>query len=61
MSDRGLFGQAEYLLDILHDDMGAIPNRPAFRDWVRTDLLPAAPSGQAADPAVARPTTTAAH
>jgi len=40
MSDRGIFAQADYILDILVDRMHALPQRPAFRDWVRTDLLP---------------------
>jgi hypothetical protein len=41
MSDAGIFAQADYILDILVDQMGALPRRPAFRDWVRLDLLPA--------------------
>lgn len=40
MSDSGIFAQAEYILEILHEQMGAIPRKPAFRDWVRLDLLP---------------------
>jgi len=40
MSDQGIFAQAEYIIDILHDQMGAIPEKPRFRDWVRLDLLP---------------------
>lgn len=40
MSDSGIFAQAEYLLEILHGQMGALPKKPAFRDWVRLDLLP---------------------
>lgn len=42
MSDSGIFAQAEYLLEILHGQMGALPRKPAFRDWVRLDLLPGA-------------------
>jgi ABC-type nitrate/sulfonate/bicarbonate transport system substrate-binding protein len=47
MSDRGIFAQAEYIIDILHDQMKAIPRKPDFRRWIRPDLLPppaAAPS-----------------
>jgi len=40
MAEGGIFAQAEYILEILHDQMKAIPERPAFRDWVRLDLLP---------------------
>jgi len=40
MSDSGIFAQADFILDILHDQMGALPRKPAFRDWVRLDLLP---------------------
>jgi ABC-type nitrate/sulfonate/bicarbonate transport system substrate-binding protein len=43
LSDQGIFPQAEVLIDILHDDMGAIPVEPDFRAWVNRDLLPAAP------------------
>jgi ABC-type nitrate/sulfonate/bicarbonate transport system substrate-binding protein len=41
MSDQGIFAQADYILAMLVDRMHALPRRPAFRDWVRTDLLPA--------------------
>jgi taurine transport system substrate-binding protein len=44
MSDEGLFGQTEYVLRILHEDMRAIPEKPDFRKWVRLDLLPPAPA-----------------
>lgn len=40
MSDTGIFGQAEFLIDILHDEMGAIPEKPDFRAWVNLDVLP---------------------
>ena len=40
LSDNGIFAQADYILSILHDQMGALPVEPAFRDWVRLDLLP---------------------
>jgi ABC-type nitrate/sulfonate/bicarbonate transport system substrate-binding protein len=40
MSDRGIFAQADFILTILHEQMGALPGKPAFRDWVRLDLLP---------------------
>jgi len=31
---------ADYILTILHEQMGALPRKPAFRGWVRLDLLP---------------------
>jgi ABC-type nitrate/sulfonate/bicarbonate transport system substrate-binding protein len=40
MSDRGIFAQADYILEILVEQMGALPGKPAFREWVRLDLLP---------------------
>ena len=40
MSDSGIFAQADFLLEILHGQMRALPRKPAFRDWVRLDLLP---------------------
>jgi ABC-type nitrate/sulfonate/bicarbonate transport system substrate-binding protein len=40
MSDAGIFGQADYVVRILHEDMKTIPEKPAFRDWVRMDILP---------------------
>lgn len=43
MSDAALFAQAEYILTILHEQMGTLPRKPAFREWVRLDLLPDAP------------------
>jgi taurine transport system substrate-binding protein len=43
MSDAALFAQAEYILAILHEQMGALPREPAFREWVRLDLLPGSP------------------
>jgi len=45
MSDRGMFGQADYVLGILDERMGAIPREPEFRRWVRLDLLPAFDQG----------------
>lgn len=45
MSDQGLFGQADYVLEILRDQMGAIPRKPEFRRWVRLDLLPSSVQG----------------
>jgi ABC-type nitrate/sulfonate/bicarbonate transport system substrate-binding protein len=42
MTDDGIFAQADYILGILTEQMGALPRRPAFRDWVRVDLLPTA-------------------
>jgi NitT/TauT family transport system substrate-binding protein len=40
MSDEGIFGQADYVIRILHEDMKTIPERPAFREWVNMDILP---------------------
>jgi len=40
LSDAGMFGQAEFLLGILHDQMRALPAKPDFRAWVKRDLLP---------------------
>lgn len=40
MSDSGIFAQADYILNILHDHMKVVPRKPAFRDWVKLDLLP---------------------
>ncbi len=39
MSEAGMFPQVDYLLDILHGQMKAIPRKPDFRQWVRLDLL----------------------
>ena len=41
MSDEGIFAQVDYILNILHDQMQALPRKPEFRNWVRMDLLPA--------------------
>jgi ABC-type nitrate/sulfonate/bicarbonate transport system substrate-binding protein len=41
MSDQGIFAQADYILEILHGQMKAIPKKPDFRRWVKMDLLPA--------------------
>ncbi len=40
MSDKGIFGQADYILQMLHKDMKAIPRIPDFRKWVNVDILP---------------------
>ena len=40
MSDEGIFAQADFLIDILHDEMSAIPVKPDFRAWVNLDVLP---------------------
>jgi len=40
MSDAGIFAQADYILDILSDQMHALPGKPAFREWIRLDILP---------------------
>lgn len=40
MSDASLFGQAEFVIGLLHDQLKVIPTKPNFRDWVRLDILP---------------------
>jgi len=40
MSDEGIFGQTEYVLKILHEEMKAIPVKPEFRQWVPFHILP---------------------
>jgi len=40
MSDEGIFGQTEYVLQILHEEMKAIPQKPEFRSWVPFHTLP---------------------
>ena len=39
MSEQGLFKQADFLIDILYEQMKAIPNKPDFRQWVKLDYL----------------------
>ena len=39
MSDAGIFGQARYIIDLLHDDMNVIPNKPDFMQWVNLEVL----------------------
>ncbi len=46
MSDKGIFAQADFILDILYEQMQAIPNKPDFRQWVNLDILPTAETGQ---------------
>jgi ABC-type nitrate/sulfonate/bicarbonate transport system substrate-binding protein len=40
MSDEGIFGQTEYILKILHEEMKAVPVKPEFRKWVPMHILP---------------------
>jgi ABC-type nitrate/sulfonate/bicarbonate transport system substrate-binding protein len=40
MSDEGIFGQTDYILEILHEEMKAIPVKPQFRKWVPMHILP---------------------
>jgi ABC-type nitrate/sulfonate/bicarbonate transport system substrate-binding protein len=40
MSDDGIFAQVDYILDILFEQMQAIPNKPDFRQWVNLEILP---------------------
>lgn len=41
LSDEGMFGQAEYVARLLHEELGMISSVPAFREWVPADLIPA--------------------
>ena len=45
MSETGIFAQAAYILDILHDQMHAIPNKPDFRQWVELSIVPEQEAG----------------
>ena len=40
MSEEGIYGQAEYVARILHEDMNKIPEKPDFIKWVNMDILP---------------------
>ena len=40
MSEGGIFGQAEYVVRILHEDMNKIPKKPDFMQWVNMDIMP---------------------
>ena len=40
MSDKDLFAQVDFVIDILYKDMKAIPVKPAFRHWVNLNVLP---------------------
>jgi ABC-type nitrate/sulfonate/bicarbonate transport system substrate-binding protein len=42
MSEQGIFAQAEFVVELLHVEMKAIPVRPRFREWVNLALLPVA-------------------
>ncbi len=46
MSDTGIFAQADYILDILFEQMQAIPEKPDFRQWVNLAILPAVDTDQ---------------
>ncbi|MCG6942769.1 MAG: ABC transporter substrate-binding protein [Thiohalocapsa sp.] len=50
MNDDGIFAQADFILDILHGQMHALPRKPDFRAWVRLDLLPEPESELELDP-----------
>jgi taurine transport system substrate-binding protein len=39
MSDKGIFGQADYIVRILHEEMKTIPKKPDFRKWVNLNIL----------------------
>jgi NitT/TauT family transport system substrate-binding protein len=45
MSADGIFGQAEYVIRILNEDMKVIPNKPDFEKWVNMDILPSGEQG----------------
>lgn len=49
MSDEGIFGQTEYILKILHEEMKAIPLKPDFRKWVPMHIFPFADRSEAED------------
>ena len=40
MSKNGIFGQAEFVVRILFEEMGVIPIKPDFMQWVNMDILP---------------------
>ena len=40
MSNTGIFGQADYVVRILAEEMGVIPIKPDFMQWVNMDILP---------------------
>ena len=40
MSEGGIFGQAEYIVRMLNEDMKTIPKKPDFMKWVNMDILP---------------------
>ncbi len=40
MSEAGIFGQADYIAGMLHEEMRTIPLKPDFRQWVKMDILP---------------------
>lgn len=42
MSEQGIYSQAEMIIEILYDQMKAIPEKPAFRQWVNLEVLPTA-------------------
>lgn len=40
MREGALFEQTEYLLQILYEEMHAIPSKPDFRKWLNPAVLP---------------------
>jgi taurine transport system substrate-binding protein len=40
MSEEGIFGQAEHIVRILHEDIKTIPKKPDFRKWVNLRIMP---------------------
>jgi ABC-type nitrate/sulfonate/bicarbonate transport system substrate-binding protein len=40
MTDEGIFGQAGYIVRILHEDIRTIPKKPDFRNWVNLEIIP---------------------
>ena len=40
MTRTGIFGQADYVVRILYEEMGVIPIKPDFMQWVNMDILP---------------------
>ena len=40
MSEEGIYPQADLIIDLLYQQMKAIPVKPAFREWVNLDVIP---------------------
>ncbi len=40
MTESGIYGQADYVTEILKNDIKAIPEKPDFRKWVNLEVIP---------------------